>query len=125
MSKIGRGLRQAERKLDQMGRPAWIATMVAGFILFWPIGLALLGYMMWSGRMGCDGRRRSRVGASAGTGNSAFDAYREATLRRLEEEQEAFQAFLDRLRKARDKAEFDQFVEEKRRGASDGEPVPA
>ena len=40
-------------KLDDLGRPAWIALMVLGFVLFWPIGLAILGYLIWSGRMGC------------------------------------------------------------------------
>ncbi|MHA1569148.1 MAG: DUF2852 domain-containing protein, partial [Alphaproteobacteria bacterium] len=39
-------------KLDDYGRPAWIAIMVVGFILFWPIGLAILAYLIWSGRMG-------------------------------------------------------------------------
>jgi hypothetical protein len=55
------------------------------------------------------------------TGNAAFDEYREETLRRLEEEAGEFQTFLERLRKARDKAEFDQFMAE--RGA--GGPKPA
>ena len=44
------------------------------------------------------------------TGNTAFDTYREETLRRLEEERDAFLAFLDHLRAAKDKAEFDQFM---------------
>ena len=44
---------------------------------------------------------------------AAFDAYREETLRRLEEEQQDFEAFLQRLREARDKAEFDQFIDER------------
>ena len=48
------------------------------------------------------------------TGNRAFDDYREATLRRLEEEATEFQAFLQRLRQA--KAEFDQFMAERTRG---------
>lgn len=26
-------------KLDEFGKPAWIALMVLGFALFWPIGL--------------------------------------------------------------------------------------
>ena len=39
--------------LDDYGRPAWIVVMVLGFILFWPIGLAILAYLLWSGRMGC------------------------------------------------------------------------
>ena len=55
-------------------------------------------------------RRRSR---SAPTGNSAFDAYREDTLKRLEDEQTAFQSFLQRLREAKDKTEFDQFMDER------------
>jgi hypothetical protein len=48
------------------------------------------------------------------SGNRAFDEYREQTLRRLEEEQREFTAFLDRLRFAKDKAEFDQFMTERR-----------
>ncbi len=36
------------------------------------------------------------------------------TLRRLEEEQKEFAGFLDRLRFAKDKAEFDQFMTELR-----------
>jgi hypothetical protein len=43
-------------------------------------------------------------------GNQAFDEYRTATLRRLEEEQREFREFLSRLRMAKDKAEFDQFM---------------
>ena len=34
-------------------------------------------------------------------------------LRRLEEDQKEFSEFLDRLRRARDKAEFDQFMAER------------
>lgn len=69
--------------------------------------------------MGCGRFRngwRRRGSASAQTGNTAFDAYREETLRRLETEREAFTAFLDRLRKAKDQAEFDQFMAEQRNG---------
>jgi hypothetical protein len=50
----------------------------------------------------------------ASSGNAAFDDYREETLRRLEEEQREFREFLDRLRKAKDKQEFDQFMAERR-----------
>ena len=49
------------------------------------------------------------------TGNHAFDEYRAETLRRLEEEQVEFSSFLERLRFAKDKAEFDQFMAERRR----------
>ncbi len=40
-------------KLDEYGKPAWIALIVLGFIAFWPIGLAILAFTIWSGRMGC------------------------------------------------------------------------
>jgi hypothetical protein len=55
------------------------------------------------------------------SGNRAFDEYRMETLRRLEEEQTEFHDFLDRLRHAKDKAEFDQFMTE-RRTRSQGTP---
>ena len=50
----------------------------------------------------------------ATSGNHAFDEYRAETLRRLEEEQQEFSTFLDRLRFAKDKAEFDAFMAERR-----------
>ena len=42
--------------LDDYGKPAWIMLMIVGFIVFWPIGLGVLFYLMWSGRMGCKSR---------------------------------------------------------------------
>ncbi len=124
--------RRAEGWLDDKGKGAWIAAMVLGFILFWPIGLALLAYMIWSKRMftGSCGARRTRTASHAfsSSGNSAFDAYKEATLRRLEEEQDAFEAFLQRLREAKDKAEFDQFMDDRSKrakGDTDSEPSAA
>ena len=30
-------------KIDDYGKPAWIGVMVLGFIVFWPVGLAILG----------------------------------------------------------------------------------
>jgi len=48
------------------------------------------------------------------SGNRAFDDYRADTLRRLEEEQREFREFLQRLRAAKDKSEFDQFMAERR-----------
>ena len=108
---------RTEAWLDQKGKPAWIAALVVSMIVFWPIGLMLLAYMIWSNKLTCSKHTHmTRHYASAmrgSTGNSAFDAYRNETLRRLEEEQQSFEAFLDRLRAARDKAEFDQFMEER------------
>jgi hypothetical protein len=48
------------------------------------------------------------------SGNHAFDEYRREMLRRLEQDHKDFQSFLDRLRHAKDKAEFDQFMSERR-----------
>jgi hypothetical protein len=61
-------------------------------------------------------RATSRGGWFAPTtsGNRAFDEYRSETLKRLEEEQRAFKDFLSRLRFAKDRAEFDQFMAERR-----------
>lgn len=129
-------------KLDDYGRPAWIGVMVLGFVLFWPVGLAVLGYLIWSGRMTCGWsghrgsrwqsqfagrfgdkfeRARSRVedevrGFAGGysSGNRAFDDYREATIKRLEQEEREFREFLTRLRQAKDKSEFDQFMADRR-----------
>ncbi|MGL4309164.1 MAG: DUF2852 domain-containing protein [Paracoccaceae bacterium] len=122
-------LGRAEDWLDDRGKPAWIAAMVLGFIVFWPVGLALLAYMIWSKRMfksGCGHRREhhhrhqawGRGFAAGSSGNSAFDAYKADTLRRLEDEQQNFEAFLKRLRDAKDKQEFDSFMEDRARAAS-------
>ena len=66
---------------------------------------------------------RPKRHAEASSGNHAFDEYREETLRRLEEEQEAFKAFLERLRQAKDKAEFDRFMSERGRRNGNGPEV--
>ena len=126
---------QAENWLDERGKGAWIAAMVLGFIFFWPLGLALLAYMIWSKRMfngSCASRRNTSMTRHRfkTSGNMAFDSYKAETLRRLEEEQDAFEAFLQRLREAKDKAEFDDFMDERAKKArdtadEDGEPVTA
>ncbi len=119
MSTIAAWPSAAETWLDDRGKGAWIAAMVLGFVFFWPVGLALLAYMIWGKRMftKCNGRQRAARHVMRPSGNSAFDAYKEETLRRLEQEQESFEAFLDRLRKAKDQSEFDQFMEERARRA--------
>jgi hypothetical protein len=120
-------------KMDEFGRGGWIAAMILAFWVFWPLGLALLAFLLFSGRLracgpngagrwhnmqghgggwGCGGR--GKWGRASGSGNAAFDDYRAETLRRLEEEQQEFVAYLERLRRAKDKAEFDQFMAERR-----------
>jgi hypothetical protein len=133
-------------KLDEFGKPAWIALTVLGFMAWWPIGLATLAFTIGSGRMGCGYRggndrwqnkmermqskmdwMRSKMGgtpagsaqgsfwsSAPSSGNRAFDDYRSETLRRLEDEQREFKDFLERLRFAKDKTEFDAFMAERR-----------
>ena len=64
------------------------------------------------------------VGRST-SGNHAFDDYRSETLKRLEDEQREFKDFLARLRVAKDRAEFDQFMAERRHRPIDPDTPPA
>src|ERR1700744_6289155 len=119
------------RMLDSPWHPGWIAVTVLGFILWWPIGLALLFFTLGSRKMGCWNHQdrwankmermqykmermrnhmetwqayRNGFGfAPRPRGNRPFDEYRPDTLRRLEEEQTELKNFLDRLRHAKDK----------------------
>jgi hypothetical protein len=123
-------------------KPQWspltIALMVGGFILFWPLGLAMLAYILWGekfggsaekaqnywnkGRAWCSSSSKHyRHNAMHSSGNAAFDDYREEQLRRLEEERrrldeevEAFHEYMDNLRKAKDREEFDRFMSDRR-----------
>ncbi|QOL80349.1 DUF2852 domain-containing protein [Pseudooceanicola spongiae] len=118
--------RRTEAWMDSKGKPAWITAMVLGFVFFWPVGLAILFYMIWGKKMfgkSCrhsryNDMRRTGFAAMKSSGNTAFDAYKTETLQRLEEEQNSFEGFLERLRAAKDKAEFDQFMEDRSRKAS-------
>jgi hypothetical protein len=138
---IRSALRRSEDWLDRKGTWAWMAAMVLGFIIFWPVGLALLAYMIWGKQMfarscghGRDHKsysysyRWDRHGSRSTqtTGNTAFDDYKASALRRLEEEQEAFEAFLQRLRSSKDKSEFDTFMDERARAtaAQDTDDTP-
>ena len=111
-------------------RWAMIAITILGFAAFWPLGLVMMVVLIASGRA----RRRLGIGRGANpaasrwaraawanfcgqapsSGNHAFDEYRLDALRRLEDEQKEFAAFLERLRFARDKSEFDAFMAERR-----------
>jgi len=135
MSSVATWPTQAENWLDEKGKAAWIIAMVLGFMIFWPIGLGILFYMKWSNRMFAGKCRKNRRhnrnrhhsnAAYKPSGNSAFDAYKEDTLRRLEEEQGNFEAFLERLRDAKDKSEFDDFMDQRAKKATElKEPVEA
>ncbi len=105
--------------LDDHGKGAWIAAMVLGFIVVWPLGLAILFYTIWSNRLftktrSCTARP---VKVRHPSGNHAFDSYKAETLNRLQEEQTQFEEFMARLREAKDKAEFDQFMDDRAEAA--------
>ncbi len=117
--------------------PLAIAAMVFGFMLWWPLGLAILAYILWGGSvddLAADILRQAREFFSshaprpASSGNSAFDAYREETLKRLEEERRRldeerreFEEFVANLRRARDREEFEAFMKARKQGG--GKPA--
>ena len=137
----GPGWAQDYFAMWSISRPLLIAATITGFIIWWPVGLALLFVSIWNKKMGrfMFGRERAGQGfagcggwsgrkggmgmrGSQSSGNQAFDEYRAEALRRLEEEQGEFAQFLDRLRFAKDKAEFDQFMAERRPRPPQSEP---
>ena len=61
-------------------------------------------------------RNAGNAGPAPEQTSAAFEAYRDNTLRRLEEEQTAFKSFLDQLRRAKDRTEFDQFMTQRKSG---------
>ncbi|AJY45198.1 DUF2852 domain-containing protein [Martelella endophytica] len=136
-------------------RPAWtpltIALMVVGFIVFWPLGLVMLAYIIWGDRLNMN---RSEWKRSAGrafgscrrsmkdsmrqaddrmssTGNAAFDEWRRSEMQRIDEERRKldemraeFDRYTDELRKARDREEFDRFMRERNNTGFGGTPAP-
>ncbi len=119
--------------------------MVIGFIFFWPLGLAMLAYIIWGDRIpevrqhfenakrdwshefrGC-GRRSHAYSRS---GNVAFDEYRQREMKRLEEERRKldddlreFESFMRDLRRARDQEEFDRFMKARGEARKNGDTI--
>ena len=106
-----------------------VLLMIVGFVLFWPLGLAMLAWIVWGdeiSRMADDVRGRFgsfsrsvpvRPYAGSRTGNMAFDEYRARELERLEEERRKieamraeFEEFLHEVRRAKDQEEFEKFM---------------
>jgi hypothetical protein len=131
-------------------RPAWtpatIALMVIGFMVFWPLGLAMLAYIIWGDRLegfkrdvnratdgvfaGCrrsaDKAQRWGHGRTAArTSNVAFDDWRDKELERLAEERKRlddmlseFDDYARELRRAKDQDEFDRFMANRSRSTA-------
>ena len=127
-------------------KPQWgpltIALMVLGFVVWWPLGLAILAYILWGEMFGGSAEKaqgfvnRSRSwaencgprangfrhhhGFRNSSGNAAFDDYRAEQLKRLEEERRrldeevnSFHEYMRNLRMAKDREEFDRFMRDK------------
>jgi hypothetical protein len=118
-------------------RPFELAAMIGGFVLFWPVGLAILAWKGWrEGWWGPNARNEGSIrmpwqgcGRSGGwrrggddhawsrelnrdSGNSAFEDYKSAELARL-------QAEFERL--AREQREFAEHIEQLRRAKDKAE----
>ncbi len=151
-------------------KPIEIVAMILGFIIFWPIGLAILlakiwqkksayagdlpsfveakfrekwqgnwpgnWQAKWEEKMGrhwaCRGRgdfgsRHWEFRSMRSSGNVAFDEWRETELARLEEERQKllaaereFVEFMENLRRAKDREEFDRFMNARRNRGPEG-----
>ena len=130
-----------------------IIAIILGFIVFWPIGLAILGYKFWQSRnggpdlqtlatnkwedarammssnsgWGCGGAMRRASRFYSASGNVAFDEWRTAELARLDEErrkldeaQREFAEYVDAIRRAKDREEFERFMAERRARPASG-----
>jgi hypothetical protein len=125
--------------------PATIALMVLGFVVFWPLGLAMLAYIIFGDRLrgfkrdandradrwfGSCRRASRRYNTHFSTGNVAFDDWRKAELDRLDEERrrldemrEEFDSYARELRRAKDQEEFDRFMRERKNRPADDQSV--
>ena len=126
--------------------PATIALMVLGFVVLWPLGLAMLAYILFGDRlrgfkrdvndaadgMFCGFRRGSRrYRRNFGTDNVVFEDWRRAELDRLEQKRRKldemradFDAYVRELRRAKDQEEFDRFMRERNQRRTDEGPGP-
>lgn len=127
---------------DKRGRPPKRALEIVGivfaFIWFWPLAVA---YIAWK-VMGypvpkdlrefvernfsflADGSFRPAYGAYGATGNAHFDEYRnselerlEAERRKLDDEAREFASFVEELKRAKDREEFDAYMQKRRAAA--------
>ncbi|MGR3513730.1 MAG: DUF2852 domain-containing protein [Paracoccaceae bacterium] len=130
---------KADATLKSLSRPPLVVQILAiiGFTAFaipvsiiamdqfGIIGLALAAFLayQWTrlAGMGSDAQLKAAVkllkpqidDSPTTSGNASFDAYRNELLDRLEQEQNSFEGFLDRLRDAKDKSEFDRFLQDR------------
>lgn len=127
------------RRCGPPGRALETAAIILGFIFIWPLALA---YLVWKlvgypvpneakeffeknfSRLADNFRARNNFSS---TGNFAFEEYRrreverlEQERRRLDEEARAFAEFVEELKRARDREEFDAFMARRRSSQPNG-----
>lgn len=138
----------ARGRIGGRGRMGWrpleLVAMILGFMIFWPIGLAILGLKFWQAKSGFSGdfgafaqqkwgdfENRAGFGGGFGdfrpfraSGNSAFDEWREAELARilearkkLADAEREFEDYLEGLRRAKDREDFERFMANRGAGA--------
>ena len=112
-----------------------IVLMIVGFAVFWPLGLAMLAWIVWGDEIGrkteefkgqfksfsdrASGFRGPAAGSwSRDTGNVALDEYRAQEMKRLDEERRKldemrgeFETFVKELRRVKDQEDFDRFMQ--------------
>ncbi len=107
-----------------------IPVTIVALNIFWPAGVAIAIILAWRGGFAPTGPlarpaenveeiAKSLIPTTAqkSSGNASFDAYRRDVIDRLETEQVNFETFLERLREAKDKTEFDEFMDERAEAA--------
>lgn len=107
-------LARGEKWLDDHGTGAWIIAIVAGFMVFPPIGLALLIWVgfarsLYRNRAGREIEVPARTPAA--DANTAYDAHRAESLDQLDDEQSRFESFVDQVRTRRDRDDFDAYLD--------------
>jgi hypothetical protein len=102
--------------------PLSVFAVILGFIVWWPLGMLAIGYILWGGSidglvddLATEAKKwfNHAPKKQSSTGNAAFDAYKEQTLKQLEEEEASFAAYIQKLREARDRDEFERFLSER------------
>ena len=115
--------------LGKMG----LVAMILGFIVFWPIGIAVLFYNMFArkgGELPFTMPPGSHFWSRPTTGNSAFEEWRKAEIERIEQERKKlheaereFSVFLDELKRVKDREEFERFMKARKGWTGpEGEP---
>jgi len=108
--------------------PLGFVAMILGFVFFWPVGLAILFFNIWTRKGGVMpfANLMEKAPFQPGTsGNMAFDDWRRAEIERIEKERQRlheaereFTTFVEELKRAKDREEFERFMAARRTGTA-------